>query len=65
MCRIFLKGEKVQVFHSVKVLGSQTGILKGPQKTPRNSRVEKGLTIFEFRGHGGEQFGISKSRGGG
>ena len=60
MYRTFLKGEKVQVFHSVKVLGSQTGILKGPQKTPRNSRVEKGLMI---RGHGGEQFGISKSKG--
>ena len=52
MSRIFLEGEKVQVFHSVEVLGRPTGVPKGLNKLG-NSRGEEGLTIIlELGGHG-------------
>ena len=64
MNRIILQEEKAQVSHSFEVLGSRTGIPKDLKKM-ENSRGEEGLTILEFRGHGGnEDFRISEGKRG-
>lgn len=50
MNRFFLQGEKVQVSRLLEVLGSRTGIPKGPKKI---SGGEGGLVILKGRAWGG------------
>ena len=62
MGRIFFEREKSEVSHSVDVLGSQVGILKGLKKIG-NSRQEE-LTILELGGQGGRLLLNFQRRGG-
>ena len=47
--RIILQEEKVQVSHSLEVLGSRTGISKGLEKKMENFRRVGGVNNFGIR----------------
>ena len=55
----------MQVFCSLQVLGSRTGIPKGLKQKWKIPEGKGGLAILEFGGQGGgEHFGISEGKGG-
>ena len=54
MSRIFLEGEKAQVSHSVRVLGSQTGI---PKSLKKYRKFHRGGEVNDF--------GVRRAWGGG
>ena len=62
----FLGGGKSTSFLFIRSCRQSNRNSKGSEKKIRNSNGEKGLTILEFGGYGGEveHFGFLKARGG-